>query len=174
MHIRLHCSTWAPMCVRVPKTMPRPVRFVKTFFFSLFSFFSFSLHNNILYRRETHSWKSSEFVSLSPWMVSANFCFLDLFCRIKATRCFSFWKRKRNLVVFLNAAVQCHNKQAPSTLRCTHGETQRNEWNAHRVNLGAAGRPLPKSPELRLTSKTKMKRRNKGIFLFSFRGSTRP
>lgn len=60
------------------------VQFVlwKHFFFLVFLFFFFPLHNNILYRRETHSRKSSEFVSLTPWMVSRrifvfSICFVE-------------------------------------------------------------------------------------------------
>lgn len=63
MYIRLHCSTWAPMCAG-PQNNATSSSFCENIIF-FFLFFLFPLfHNNILYRREKHSRKSSEFVSL--------------------------------------------------------------------------------------------------------------
>jgi hypothetical protein len=68
--------------------------------------------------------------------------------------------------------VQCHNKQAPSTLRCcTHGETQQ-EW-MERPSCKSRRCWATSAQESRtsfnLKNKTKMKRRNKGIFLLGVR-----
>lgn len=71
MHIRLHCSTWAPMCAG-PQNNATSSSFCENIiiFFSLFSFFPFSTIIFCTDEKNIHGNHRNLFPSSSPWMVS--------------------------------------------------------------------------------------------------------